>query len=371
MLRLFITLIVFAIVSFSTQANALTVKDVRFGVHSDKTRLVIELDQPSKFRSFMLPEIEDKPYRLVIDMPEFDWKAGKVTRPPKTDVLDVRAGTLQAGIKRLVIDLNQPAKIKTAFLLPANKQSPDRLVVDFNRISKSAFKKTSRTPIGNLKIEDAKTNIAQTTKNIAPVSSSNLKANKSAPKPAPSNTPKSSPQSPLHKKLIVIDAGHGGVDPGAIGAGKQKEKDVTLAAAQILKKRLDATGRYQVYLTRDNDRFIKLHKRRQIARDKGADLFLSLHADSINKPNIRGASVYTLSNKASDAQTAKLAARENQSDLIAGVDLSHEDKDVANILLDLAMRDTMNQSKFFANIVVDNMRNRGMSKNCRGPHRCH
>jgi len=172
----------------------------------------------------------------------------------------------------------------------------------------------------------------------------------------------------LRKKIIVIDAGHGGNDPGALGAGRLKEKNITLAASRELKRQLEKTGKFKVYLTRDNDRYIKLYKRVAIARMRKADLFLSLHADSIDKPNVRGASIYTLSDKASDKQTAKLAARENQSDLIAGVDLTHEDKDVANILLDLAMRDTMNQSKFFANTVVDQMRRNGV-RILERPHR--
>lgn len=154
------------------------------------------------------------------------------------------------------------------------------------------------------------------------------------------------------KPMIVIDPGHGGDDPGAIGANGAKEKTVTLAAAKELKEKLEKSGRYRVHLTRSGDKFIKLQDRVKIGRNQGADLFISLHADSIDKPGVSGASIYTLSNTASDAQTAKLAARENRADLIAGVDLSHEDKEVANILIDLAMRDTMNQSKFFANTVV-------------------
>ena len=119
---------------------------------------------------------------------------------------------------------------------------------------------------------------------------------------------------------------------------------------------LESTGRYEVHLTRHNDTYLRLYKRVDFARNKKADLFISLHADSIGKSNVRGASIYTLSEKASDAQTARLAERENRADLIAGVDLSHEDEQVANILVDLAMRDTMNQSNFFAGTLLDRMR---------------
>ncbi len=170
------------------------------------------------------------------------------------------------------------------------------------------------------------------------------------------------------KPMIVIDAGHGGDDPGAIGANGAKEKTVTLAAAKELKEKLESTGRYRVHLTRSTDKFIKLPDRVKIGRTQGADLFISLHADSIDKPGVSGASIYTLSNTASDAQTAKLAARENRADLIAGIDLSHEDKEVADILIDLTMRDTMNQSKFFANTVVKQAKSQGI-KLLEKPHR--
>jgi N-acetylmuramoyl-L-alanine amidase len=139
------------------------------------------------------------------------------------------------------------------------------------------------------------------------------------------------------------------------------EKNVTLAMARELKRQLEETRAYRVHLTRDSDIYLKLHERVDIARARKADLFISLHADSVNRANIRGASVYTLSEKASDQQTALLADRENRADLIAGVDLSGEDKQVAGILVDLAMRDTMNQSSFFANTLVSDLRRSGVS----------
>lgn len=358
--------------------QALEINNVRFGAHPDKTRMVIELSQPSAFRSFILPAnaAENKPHRLVIDLPDFEWKAGIIPHPVKTSVSDVRSGAAQGGIKRLVVDLNQPAETLNAFILPANATMPPRLVVDFRTISASAFESTERKVFGSLQDPapppspiplssvlrssgDNNSNNPLITPTRKPSTPEALKTNSS---------PMAAPKSPLRKPLIVIDAGHGGADPGAIGANKSKEKNITLAAALELKKQLEATGRYKVALTRSDDRYLKLHKRVGIARAKDADLFISLHADSIDKPNVSGASIYTLSNKASDQQTAKLAARENQADLIAGVDLSHEDKDVANILIDLAMRDTMNQSKFFANTVVEKMGKNGI-RVLQRPHR--
>lgn len=362
---------------------ALDLNDVRFGLHSDKTRTVIELSENVEFRSFILPKTLDKPYRLVVDLPNFNWQAGVISKPNKIDVLDVRSGTLNQNTKRVVVDLSKPAILKNAFMLPSGAGKPDRLVLDFSTTSVAQFNASERKIFGNLKESP------ETPGEKPPTSLTNLINNQLNQQTTPSSTPsgmiipKRKPdtskagiikpiaaqkQSPLRKPLIVIDAGHGGADPGAVGAGRSYEKHVTLATAKALKKKLESTGRYRAHLTRDTDKYLKLYQRRNIARKKDADLFISLHADSIDKPNVRGASIYTLSNKSSDAQTARLAARENQVDLIAGVDLSHEDKDVANILIDLAMRDTMNQSKFFANTFVDQMQGSGI-KILPRPHR--
>src|SRR5262249_37921943 len=142
-----------------------------------------------------------------------------------------------------------------------------------------------------------------------------------APPIAPSSPTIDESPSPIKgkKPLIVIDAGHGGDDPGAHGINGTDEKNVTLPIAKELKKQLLASSNYKVKLTRENDTFNILKERVNIARRAGADLFISIHADSIQKPDVSGASMYTLSNKASDEQTAKLAARENKADLIAGI----------------------------------------------------
>ncbi|WP_237051501.1 N-acetylmuramoyl-L-alanine amidase [Magnetospirillum sp. ME-1] len=153
--------------------------------------------------------------------------------------------------------------------------------------------------------------------------------------------------------VIVIDPGHGGVDPGATGVSGTYEKHITLAMARELKTMLERNGRYRVHLTRDRDVFIRLRERIAIARAQGADLFISLHADAVQNPQIRGLSVYTLSRNASDAEAQALAEKENKADLIAGIDLTHESADVANILIDLAQRETMNRSAGFAAELVD------------------
>lgn len=177
----------------------------------------------------------------------------------------------------------------------------------------------------------------------------------SAPLPAPQPIEPAAPKAlPADgKPVVVIDPGHGGVDPGAIGVSGIYEKYITLAVARELKAQLERNGRYKVHLTRDRDVFIRLRDRVAIARQYNADLFISLHADTVSNAQMRGLSVYTLSQNASDSEAQALADKENKADLIAGIDLSHESADVANILIDLAQRETMNRSAGFAGGVVD------------------
>ncbi len=333
------------------QAADLSVNALRIGTHPDKIRMVVELSQKADYRVFML----QNPARIVIDLPAFDWRGGQPSHPPGSLVNAIRHGVLEPGISRIVIDVEQGVSIKSAFSLPPGPSISDRVVIDFGRGDSGQNRVYGTLRSGGGGAAPAA---------VAMAPSHSLKI----PDPAPSETVAPRPSGKGPKPLIVIDPGHGGNDPGALGAGGKKEKDVTLAAAKDLKEALENTGRYRVHLTRSTDIFIKLQERVAIARRKGADLFISLHADSIDKPSVSGASIYTLSNKASDAQTAKLAARENRADLIAGVDLSHEDKEVANILIDLAMRDTMNQSKFFANTVVKHADTKGV-RLLEKPHR--
>lgn len=159
----------------------------------------------------------------------------------------------------------------------------------------------------------------------------------------------------MDRPVIVLDPGHGGVDPGAIGIGGTHEKDITLAMAREIRRQLEATGKYRVFLTRDQDVFIRLRDRIAIARQQSADLFISIHADSMGNRETRGASIYTLSENASDSEAAALAARENRADIIAGVDLSRESRDVTSILIDLAQRETSNHSISLARSLVQEM----------------
>ena len=156
------------------------------------------------------------------------------------------------------------------------------------------------------------------------------------------------PKNPA-RPLVVIDAGHGGQDPGAISPHDQRhEKDVTLALAGAIRDELLASGRVRVALTRDGDRYVGLDERYAIARRIDADLFISVHADSAPNQAARGATIYTLSEVASDREAALLAARENKADLIEGVDLGGGSRDVNLILIDLAQRESMATSAEFA-----------------------
>lgn len=379
----FLCLAMFAMVAMGSSAYALSVENIRFGHHPEKVRMVLDMDKLSDYKVFAL----NSPPRIVIDMPARDWNVDKVAKAQVPSIKDVRHGYPQSDVSRIVIDLKEPGGLRTAFKLPADGGKPARLVVDFSFMTDAEFAAVKTKTFGSFVPSKSP---AKTAKKTEPVKKAVKKVVKAAPKKAPkvvtsapkkavtntakAPTPHKKPQDKpkakvaAKKPLVVIDPGHGGVDPGAIGANGVFEKHIALSAAKELKRQLLATGRYRVKMTRERDVYLRLYQRVAFARKHEADLFISLHADSIRKSNIRGASVYTLSEKASDSQTAALAARENRSDLIAGVDLTHEDKDVASILVDLVMRDTMNQSIFLANTLVDTM-SLGHIKVLDNPHR--
>jgi N-acetylmuramoyl-L-alanine amidase len=161
-----------------------------------------------------------------------------------------------------------------------------------------------------------------------------------------------------HLPVVVLDPGHGGVDPGAIGPAGTYEKNITLPVARELARQLNALGHYRVHLTRDQDEYIPLHDRVARARAAGAELFLSIHADALPDPAARGATVFTLSEKASDAEAAAIAASENKADLVAGIDLSRHPAVVSDILFDLARRETNNLSIQLARALVSELSRR-------------
>ncbi len=360
-----VLMILAGFISMAMPAYALDVSNARYGVHPDKTRFVLETSEIADFRVFTM----ESPYRIVLDMPAFSWRGAPLMANGKAGVKAVRMGSVSDGVSRIILEFGNPVSVLNAFSIPPQDGKPSRLVVDFAPASAGDFKAAQSRVFGTMTagegverqmaamensqaaapvVHDAPMKLQAVSQNEDP---QDLRAQPNAPKP-----------------LIVLDPGHGGQDPGARGANGVDEKNVVLNLARELKNQLEASGRYRVMMTRESDVFIKLANRVKFARDHGADLFVSIHADSLDKPHVQGASVYTLSDKASDEQTEKLAARENRSDLIAGLDLSTEDEDVVSILMDLAMRDTMNQSRYFAGAIVDNFGNHDM-KLLERPHR--
>lgn len=304
-------------------ASESTVTGLRIGKHESKTRVVLDLSDRVKFEAFVLLD----PYRVVINLPEVEWSLP--ARPPRMRgvVSAFRYGLFDQRTSRIVLDVRVPVKVKNAFVLPPRGGRGYRLVID--------LVKASRAEVLNAQRRSPPRQVA---KNSTPVPVARPKKEKAS------------------KIVIVVDPGHGGIDPGTIGPRGTWEKHIALSYARELRRKLRASGRYRVVLTRNRDVFLPLRRRIAIARAKGADLFLSLHADSIANPALRGAHVYTLSEEASDAEAAALAAKENKSDLIAGVDLSGQSDDVTNILIDLAQRETMNQSAIFARMLIAELR---------------
>jgi N-acetylmuramoyl-L-alanine amidase len=298
---------------------------VRVGQHPGMTRIVFDVSDNVDYRIFFLAD----PYRVVIDLPELSWEAP----PPRGDGVGLikayRYGMFAAGTWRVVLDTAGPVKVANMQLIEPREGYRYRLVLDLAPDARDSFlaavKRTSALAVAAMPPAE----------------------------PAPAPAPKARPRP--EKKVVVIDPGHGGVDPGALGRTGVYEKFITLAMAQELKRQLDATGRYEVKLTRDRDIFLPLRQRIAIARADNADLFISLHADTIQDPTIRGLSVYTLSETASDSEAAALAASENKADVIAGVDLTNASPEVTNILIDLAQRETMNLSANFAEFAVDDL----------------
>lgn len=298
---------------------------VRVGGDGQKTRFIMDLSQKIDFAAFALAD----PYRVVLDMPQVAFhlpdKAGEQARGL---VKAFRYGLIMQGGSRVVLDTTGPVKVEKAFVLEATADQPARLVVDLATTDRSSFMRALTLDNGPERRMSAKL------PDVPP---------KAADDPRP---------------LIVLDPGHGGIDQGARAASGELEKDVVLQFATTLRARLEASGKYRVALTRSDDTFIPLSERVRFGRSHGASLFISIHCDSLPKSEgqAEGATVYTLSENASDAEAARLAEAENKADVIAGVDLTAEPDDVANILVDLAQRETKTYSAQFARSVVGELK---------------
>ena len=293
---------------------------------SGGVRLIIESDKPIKYEVFSLKN----PSRLVVDLAKIKFSDNFSLPPNKGIVKEVRFGSFNNDISRIVFDLNKPLKnIKTKLLKPSSgKKRMLYIELEVNKV------------ILSTKIDNKK---------------------------------KTFQQSKLSKKrrTIIIDPGHGGKDPGTSYQGKLNEKDIVLNFSKVLKEKLTNDG-YRVFLTREIDKFIKLNDRVEFAKKKGADLFISIHADASNKDNVRGFSVYTLSEKKMDKEAEKVANLENKGSVFSrkgliGINLTQS----RNIIEDWQIKQAFkraNRSSFeFAEILVNNVKKK--SKLLNRPHR--
>lgn len=303
--------------------------DIRVAGDDKETRLVMDVTQNLGVRAFTLAD----PYRVIVDIPQTVFQL-----PPKSGeagrglIKAYRYGLVMAGGSRIVIDVNKPVRIEKAQVLEAKDGQPARLILDLSATDREAFMR-------HLALDRTASRANEAIR----------KSIDTADKPSGDSRP-----------LIVIDPGHGGPDTGTkAGGGEIMEKDVVLGFSTVLREQLEKSGRYRVVMTRTDDTFIPLTERVKFARHRQAQLFVSIHADALPKSegDVQGATIYTLSDTASDAEAAKLAEDENRSDAIAGIDLGKEPGDVADILLDLAHRETKTFSHAFARLLIGEMRN--------------
>lgn len=326
---------------------AQSIDDIRYGRQDDATRIVMDMTSKSSYTFQTLAS----PPRLVIDLDQnYNVPAG-IKADPTGRIKTVRQGPLPDGGLRLVYDLHTPINVnKHFYIAPSSTNSKYRLVFDV-------------VPQPTVSQIEQPTIIIE--ENIITPNPQYMDAVNIPPLPTPKPFVY---EMPFKKYTVVIDAGHGGGDPGSLSHDKKREKDIVLSIAKKIQAELKRSGRYEVHLTRESDYYIQLRDRFKKARDVKADFFVSIHADKIHIPSVRGASVYTLSETASDKETARLARQENNAGVVAGVDLGVEEEDVANILLDLVRRETLNESKLFAELFVQSIKDHGI-KHLNNPHR--
>jgi N-acetylmuramoyl-L-alanine amidase len=297
--------------------------DVRLGGDEADTRFVMDISRKIDLHAFTLAD----PYRVVIDIPEVVFKL-----PPKAGesgrglIKAFRFGLMMEGGSRLVLDVVKPVRIEKAFVVDAAAGDPARLVLSLVPTDRQSF-------LRQIGVDNRLS--AQT-------------------------PPRGEPQADSGDKrpVVVLDPGHGGIDTGTRAPTGEAEKDIVLDFAKRLRARIEQEGKYRVLMTRTDDTYIPLAERVEIARQANAALFVSIHADSLPRKegDARGATVYTLSNTASDAEAAQVAEQENRADVIAGVDLKDQPDDVAGILLDLAQRETKTFSLQFARKLVGDLK---------------
>jgi N-acetylmuramoyl-L-alanine amidase len=312
---------------------------VEMTADAHKARIVFTLSRPVEARAFLL----ERPDRVIIDLPEVNFQL-----PPESGrgaglVSSYRYGLFAAGRSRIVIDLKEPALVVGVESAKQTKGGLATLTVELARTERAAYRQAALKPM---------------------VDAGDGLGGSGAPPVAAAHHPPAASQKPT----IVLDPGHGGVDPGATTPQGVPEKTIVFAFAQRLKERIEATGQYRVLLTRDSDTFISLPDRVRLARQAGAALFLSIHADTLNiSPEVRGATIYTGSDFATDVESAQLADKENRADAVAGVESHDDPEEVAGILMDLTKRETKAFSGQLARRIVDDLQ--GVVKLNKNPHR--
>ena len=309
------------------------VSDVRVAGDEKRTRFILDIDRKIELRAFALAN----PNRIVLDVPQttFQLPAG-VGDASRGLVKAFRYGLVMPGGSRIVMDLKRPAKIEKAYVLDGENGQLPKLIVELAATDRASF--------------------------MQAIAAENRRAMAAAPQPttvaavAPPAAP--APDATDTRPVVVIDPGHGGIDQGTQAASGENEKDIVLDFARALRERIEKAGKYRVVMTRSDDTFIPLADRVKIARLHKAALFVSVHADALprGEGDAQGATIYTLSDTASDAEAAKLAESENRADLIAGINLTEEPADVADILIDLARRETKTFSNRFARTLVKEMK---------------
>ena len=282
-------------------------------VDGARTRLTITLSRPVHATTFTL----ERPDRAIVDLPEVSFHLPPDKNPRGLGlVAGIRYGLIAPGRSRIVVDLTGPATAVRTEMTTGTVDGVPRLVVEFAKTDRDGFRR---------KVASGDT--TDTVQSTGSITTSDRRKD---------------------RPVIVVDAGHGGVDPGARSSSGELEKDIVLAFAERLRDTLAATDRYRVVMTRDRDIFVPLDERVRRARAAGADLFVSIHADSISSPSISGATIYTGAERATDVESATLAERENQSDANAGLSGGERPGGVSDILQDLMLRETRGFSHRFA-----------------------
>lgn len=309
----------------AANANVPAATDVRLAGDDRQTRLIFDLTDKVDLSVFTLAS----PYRVIVDLPQVAFRLPAKSGDTGRGLIKAfRYGLIMQGGARVVIDTKGPVRVEKAFVLPAADGLPARMVLDLAATDRDSFMR-----------------------DLAMANRQRAEQRRAEPPPA---TIRSAGDP---RPLIVIDPGHGGIDTGT-KAGAVVEKAIVLDFATMLRDRMEKSGKYRVAMTRTDDTFIPLAGRVKFARQRQAALFISIHADALPKGEgeAEGATVYTLSEKASDAQAARLAEAENRADVISGVDLAAEPNDVADILIDLAQRETKTFSAKFAAGLVNEMK---------------